>query len=125
MGDDDLRAILKDGDARAKRGDVPGAVGCYERVAERYQAEGFALRAIALYRQILTLDPAQVEAAIRLAETCAALGLTGEAVKELEALASRVEGPTLVRVLTSLVALQPDHPARVRLHELTSRSPFR
>jgi tetratricopeptide (TPR) repeat protein len=125
LSDVDPRVLLREGDALVKRGDVHGAIACFERVAEHYRAQGFILKAIAIYKQIVALDPERHEIAFALVEGYAALGLKGEAVRILEGLSERVEGTTLIAVLGRIIGLRPDHPARARLAELTSRGPFR
>ena len=104
---------------------MPGAVTCYARVAQQYRADGFMLKAAAVYKQIVALVPDSYEASVGLADTYSRLGLTGDAIALLEGLAHRVEGPALIAVLTEIVRMQPDHPARTRLQELTSGGPFR
>jgi tetratricopeptide (TPR) repeat protein len=121
MGELGPRALLREGDERAKRGDVRGAVTCYARVAEHYRAEGFMLKAVAAYKQIVALAPDSHEASVGLADIYSRLGLRGDAIAVLEALAGRVEGPVLIEI----IRMQPDHPARTRLQELTSGGPFR
>jgi CRP-like cAMP-binding protein len=70
-----LRADLRDvssqqklGDVLRRAGDLPGAVGAYRAVADRYARDGLLIKAIALCKTILEVDPAHVETQGALAE---------------------------------------------------------
>ena len=59
MGEVDVRALLKMGDALAKAGEIPGAIDCYVRAAEEFDMRRIPLKAAAIYKQILKLDPSR------------------------------------------------------------------
>jgi CRP-like cAMP-binding protein len=70
-----LRADLRDvssqqklGDVLRRAGDLPGGVGAYRAVADRYARDGLLIKAIALCKTILEVDPAHVETQGALAE---------------------------------------------------------
>jgi len=125
MADVDPRALLREADERTKRGDRRGAIEVLLRVASHHRAQGFTLKAIALYRQVLTLDGAREDVAIDLAEAYVSLGLAGEAVATLERVAETAEGTTLLAVLGRIASLVPDHPAHERLRAMAARPPYR
>ena len=51
----DMRTLLKVGDLQLELEDYAEAVATYERVASFYDHQGFALKAIAIYKQILEI----------------------------------------------------------------------
>ena len=90
MADIDVRAPLRTGDALAKAGDIRGANDCHMRAAEAFAERGFPLKAAAVFKQVLTLDPARVDLHPKLAAAYAALGLHADAAAELEKLAVEI-----------------------------------
>jgi pilus assembly protein FimV len=58
---EDVRIWLKIGDLFTKKGTVPQAVSTYARVAVYYSERGFFLKAVAVWKQILNIDPAYAE----------------------------------------------------------------
>ena len=54
----------------------------YGKVAQFYSEQGFFLKAVAVYKQILKLDPNQMEVNVKLAELYAREGLSKEAISE-------------------------------------------
>ncbi|MDP3151435.1 MAG: hypothetical protein Q8N23_02115 [Archangium sp.] len=79
----DQRLHQKLGELHQKRGDSGQAARAFKRVAELYADDGFFLRAVALAKQVLKLDPKLIEAEVLLAEWHHALQLTGEAREHL------------------------------------------
>lgn len=55
------------------------AIACFSRIAEHYNSQGFAHKAIAVYKKILRLLPRSVEISSKLAPLYQTLGLTAEA----------------------------------------------
>jgi tetratricopeptide (TPR) repeat protein len=51
----DTRVLLKVGDLQVRARDYVGAISTYERVAEFYGERGFALKAVAVYKQVREL----------------------------------------------------------------------
>src|ERR1051325_8148360 len=64
----DVRVWLKIGDLYAKKNDKDKAPETYLRVAEFYGEQGFYLKAVAVYKQVLKLDPRLIQVNIKLAE---------------------------------------------------------
>lgn len=64
---DDFSALNTLGDLLIRVGSEDDAVACFTRVAEHYREEGFALKAIAMYKKMDRLRPGSVEIAARLA----------------------------------------------------------
>jgi tetratricopeptide (TPR) repeat protein len=83
----DAKLRLELADALRRWGQVDQAAAAYRRVAEQYTAEGFDARAVAVYKQIQSLDPKGYEACEALAELYQRMGLASEAVVSLQAAA--------------------------------------
>src|SRR5204863_103800 len=101
------------------------AADCFEKVARTYSQQGFYLKAVALYKQVLKVID-RVEVSIRLAELYQQLGLVGDATKEWQTVAAHYEkaGDTKssLDTLKKLVDLDPDNvAARIRLGEQYAR----
>ncbi|MBV9958950.1 MAG: tetratricopeptide repeat protein, partial [Acidobacteria bacterium] len=64
---DDFSALNMLGDLLVRTGQPQEAIQCFTRVAEHYREEGFALKAIAMFKKIDRLQPGNVEIAARLA----------------------------------------------------------
>lgn len=123
---EDVRTWLKIGDLQAKKGSMEEAVGTYARVANHYSEQGFYLKAVAVFKQVLKLQPRNVEVHLKLAELYQQLGLNTDARRQLESAykvlsdEGRVEDS--LKVLRAMVDLDPDNvPVRIRLGETYSR----
>lgn len=89
------------------------ALNEYEAVAKYYAENGFYLKAIAVYKQIQKIDPAQVKIYHRLAELNEKQGLVGNAMAEYKSLVSYYEQqammPEAINVLQKMKELGPDN----------------
>ncbi|HRC54714.1 MAG TPA: tetratricopeptide repeat protein, partial [Kofleriaceae bacterium] len=122
----DVRVWLKIGDLYAKKGSKQEAIETYLRVAHFYQEQGFFLKAVAVFKQILKLDPRLVDVNLRLAELYRQLGLLSDAMQHFEAVAAHFhrEGNTreALAAVQKLVDLDPENIAtRIKLAELYSK----
>ena len=122
----DVRVLLKIGDLYAQKGAKNEATETYTRVARLYSDQGFYLKSVAVYKQILKLDPRLVEINLRLAELYRQLGLLSDAMQHFEMVAAffHREGKTreALATLRQLVELDPDNVAtRIKLAELYSK----
>lgn len=122
----DVRVWLKIGDLYAKKGSKQEAVETYLRVAHFYHEQGFFLKAVAVYKQILKLDPRLVDVNLKLAELYRQLGLMSDAMQHFEAVAAHFhrEGNTrdALAAVRKLVDLDPENIAtRIKLAELYSK----
>jgi len=83
----DGKVRLEIGDAHRRWGQVDDAVTQYLKVAEQYKADGFDARAVAVYKQVLHLDPKRHGAQVALSELYQRMGLDAEAIASLQAAA--------------------------------------
>jgi DNA-binding SARP family transcriptional activator len=77
----DVRVWLQLGDLYAKKGAKREAIDAYLRVAHSYEAQGFFLKAVAVYKQTVELDSRRLEVMLKLADLHHRLGLTSDAVR--------------------------------------------
>ena len=122
---DDVRILQKLAELYQKMGKKEQAADCFEKVAKTYSAQGFYLKAVALYKQVLKVVE-RIEVNIRLAEMYQQLGLIGDATKEWQAVATHYEKigdlKASLDTLKKLVDLDPDNwSARCRLGEQYAR----
>ena len=122
----DVRVWLKIGDLHARKGQKQEATETYLKVARYYQDQGFFTKAVAVYKQILKLDPRLVEVHLKLAELYRQLGLMSDAMQHFESVAAHFhrEGKTKEGLATvrQLVDLDPQNVAtRIKLAELYSK----
>ncbi len=122
---DDVRILQKLAELDQKMGRHAEAADCFERVAKTYAAQGFYLKAVALYKQVLKVVE-RIEVNIKLAELYQQLGLLGDATKEWQAVSAHYEKvgdlKSALDTLKKLVELDPDNvAARIRLGEQYAR----
>ncbi|MFH1016764.1 MAG: tetratricopeptide repeat protein [Pseudomonadota bacterium] len=122
----DVRTLLRIGDLYAKIGNIEAACDTYHQVGERYAKDGFFLKAVAVFKQILKLDPALIRVYVRLAELYQQLGLNSEAMKQYQVVVRHYESQGLKKesldILRKMSDLDPENTAsRVKLAELYVR----
>ena len=131
----DARTLLKIGDLQSKIEAYADAVGTYERVGKFYATQGFALKAIAVYKQIREIIAKHVPQLAekyahitpKLAELYQQLGLTSDALAALDEVATRFQrqnrDPDAIEVFRKIVELDPTNPLpHLRLAEALSRA---
>jgi len=123
----DVRVLLKVGELYQKKSDPKLAADAFTRVAETYAEQGFFLKAVAVYKQIVKLDPEDLRVNERLAALYQQLGLMSDAMAQLQLLAAGQEkagdGAKLLDVLKRMVELDPDNIASsIKLGELQARA---
>lgn len=130
----DARTLLKVGDLQSKMEAYADAVGTYERVGKFYASQGFALKAIAVYKQIREiiakhvpqLEDKYAHITPKLAELYQQLGLTSDALAALDEVATRLQRQNrdgeAIDVFRKIVDLDPTNPLpHLRLAEALSR----
>ncbi len=123
----DVRSLLKIGDLYVRKGDRGKAIETYEKVAGHYAQQGFFLKAIAVYKQILKLDPSRLDAQVHLGEMYEQLQLISDAMSVFEDVANSFmrAGDTdmALEMLGKMVDLDPEHiPVRIKYAEALSRA---
>src|SRR3990172_3485214 len=77
------------GDLSVRIGNKAEAIGFFKRLGEVYRLVGLQVRAIAVYKKVLKLDPSHTEASLACAEMYAEQGLTAEAKLQFQTLADQ------------------------------------
>ncbi|HSY24624.1 MAG TPA: tetratricopeptide repeat protein [Polyangiaceae bacterium] len=130
----DARILLKLGDLQSKMEAYADAVATYDRVGKFYASQGFALKAIAVFKQIReiiarhvpALDEKYSHITPKLAELYQQLGLTSDALAALDEVATRLQRQNrdgeAIDVFRRIVELDPTNPLpHLRLAEAYSR----
>ncbi|MEK7703343.1 MAG: tetratricopeptide repeat protein [Myxococcota bacterium] len=119
----DVRTLLKIGDLQTRAGQNGDASKTYAKVAVFYSEQGFFLKAVAVYKQILKIDPALIDVNQKLAELYQQLGLVSDAVAQHRQIAAIYEQQGQLeassKVVETMISLDPENIAsRVKLAEL-------
>lgn len=123
----DVRTLLKIGDLYTRKGAHREATQTYERVAEHYATQGFFLKAVAVFKQILKLQPGRLDISLRLAEMYENLQLVSDALSTYETVAAAYARDGNVdkalETLGKMAALDPDNiPIRIKYAEALSKA---
>ncbi|HET7753470.1 MAG TPA: tetratricopeptide repeat protein [Anaeromyxobacteraceae bacterium] len=122
----DVRVLLKIGELQQKKDDLGAAATTMHSVAEVYTEQGFFLKAVAVYKQIVRLTPDDVRVNERLAVLYQQLGIMSDAMAQLQLVAAAAErvgdDKRLAEVLRRMTDLDPENPApAARLGEILAR----
>ena len=123
----DVRVLLKVAELQQKKGEARAAAEAFDRVAQTYAEQGFFLKAVAVYKQIVKLAPDDVRVNERLAGLYQQLGLMSDAMSQYQHMASAYEragdGAKLTEVLKQMLELDPENIASsIKLGELYARA---
>lgn len=121
----DIRTWLKMGDLYTRMGARREATDTYLKVADQYRKGGFHLKAVAVYKQILKLDPLLTDVYELLGDAYLSLGLTSEALIQFEQLADiaarQQKQHIVVETLHKILELDPNNVStRLRVGEQLS-----
>ena len=119
----DTKLLLEVGDAYRRWGQNEDAIAQYGKVADQYRQDGFDARAVAVFKQILNLDPKKYPAYVSLSELYQRMGLDSEAVGALQTAADgyHKEGrkAEALDLLRQMAALDPTNTtSRLKVAEL-------
>ena len=122
----DVRTLLKIGDLQIRMNAPAQAVETYQHVGSLYEHQGLHQKAIAVYKQILQINPDQLALYNRVADLHIKLGLTSDALQALELLAQRYARLTdqegLASTYRQILLLDGQNlGTRIRLGELLSK----
>ncbi len=109
----DIATLNMLGDLYAKNAEKREAVACYLRVADHYNAQGFAQKAIAIYNKICRIQPDSIEVSAKLAELHRSKGSLSEARSHYMTLADhyKKKGRTLeaLAMFKQIALLDPNN----------------
>jgi tetratricopeptide (TPR) repeat protein len=114
------------GELYQKKNEPVQAAHYFAKVAESYSADGFRLKAVALYKQVLKLNPNLLEVNLKLAELHQQLGLVSEAMAYFQIVANHYDKVSDTKssldTLKRMVDLDPENVAsKIKLAELYAR----
>jgi tetratricopeptide (TPR) repeat protein len=110
------------GDLYLKKGDKENAITSYHHAASFFKQEGFALKALALYKKILNINPEDDGSLLALGELNEAKGLVTDAIKfylaAADSLSKSGNKEKLLAIYEKILALSPANiPLRNKLAE--------
>ena len=122
----DIRTWLKMGDLYTRMGARKEATETYLKVAEHYRKSDFHLKAVAVYKQVLKLDPTLIDVYELLGDAYMSLGLTSDALIQYEQLADMYQraerSDRMIAVLTRMAQIDPQNiSTRLRIAEYYSK----
>jgi tetratricopeptide (TPR) repeat protein len=111
----DVTAANSLGDLYVRAGRIEEAVSVFSTIAEHLCAEGYLLRALALLKKVIKLEPGLVEALTKLAELSERLGRKAEAIEFHALLATACEGSAQpqkpLEVYNPIAQISPSNPS--------------
>ena len=119
----DINTLNRVGDLYARIQRIDEAVDFFTQIAEQYTAEGFFVKAIAIYKKIIKLDPTRLEVYEQLAELYHKQGLVTEARTQYQVLADYYQkhdnAASAIAIYQKMAQLEPDNPTyHVKLAEI-------
>jgi tetratricopeptide (TPR) repeat protein len=111
------------GDLYLKNGDEKNAVDSFHKAANFFLHEGFSLKALAIYKKILNINPTDSDALFSLGELSEEKGLTTDAMKyylaAAESLSKEGKKEKLIGVYDRVLSLSPTNlPLRNKVAEI-------
>jgi len=111
------------GDLYLKKGDKAPAVDSFHKAARFFRDEGFSLKALALYKKILNIDPSNTAALYALGELSEEKGLATDAIKyylaSADILSKEGKKAELLKAYDKILSLSPANiPLRTKVAEL-------
>ena len=119
----DINTLNRVGDLYARIQRIDEAVDFFTQIAEQYSVEGFFVKAIAIYKKIIKLDPTRLEVYEQLAELYHRQGLVTEARTQYQVLADYYQkhdnAASAIAIYQKMALLEPDNPTyHVKLAEI-------
>src|SRR5687768_9273085 len=119
----DINTLNRVGDLYARIQRIDEAVDFFTQIAEQYSTEGFFVKAIAIYKKIIKLDPIRLEVYERLADLYHKQGLVNEARTQYQVLADyyakHENAASAIAIHSKMALLEPDNPSHhAKLAEL-------
>ena len=108
----DLRVKIRIAELYTKQKQSEQAIKLYREVALQYTDEGFYLKAVTVYKQILRLNPSLIEINEELAKLYERMGILGDAVRQYDIVANaldrRGDRERSLEIREKIVQLHPD-----------------
>src|SRR5436305_8092364 len=122
----DINTLNRIGDLYARIQRIDEAVDFFMQIAEQYSTEGFFVKAIAIYKKIIKLDPTRLEVYEKLAELYHKQGLVNEARTQYQVLADYYQkhdnAASAIAIYQKMADLEPNNPSyHVKLAEIYQR----
>ncbi|HKI04537.1 MAG TPA: tetratricopeptide repeat protein [Thermoanaerobaculia bacterium] len=119
----DINTLNRIGDLYARIQRIDEAVDFFTQIAEQYTTEGFFVKAIAIYKKIIKLDPTLLEVYEKLAELYHKQGLVNEARTQYQVLADYYQkhdnAASAIAIYQKMADLEPNNPTyHVKLAEI-------
>ena len=123
----DTTTLNRVGDLYARLNRLDKATRLFKKTADHFIDEGFFVKAIAIYKKIIRLDPSQIEVYERLADLYSRQGLLNESRSQYQVVADYYQkhgnADAAIGVYGKLIELEPDNPShRLRLADQLRRS---
>jgi len=111
------------GDLYLKKGGKTEAIDSFHKAADYFRREGFSLKALALYKKILNIAPADPRSLIALAELNEGKGLVTDAIKfylaAADSLSKDGKKEQILEIYEKILALSPSNiPLRVKVSDI-------
>ncbi len=122
----DTNTLNRVGDLYARIQKFDEAVKLFSQIADQYTLEGFFVKAIAIFKKIIKLDPTRLEVYERLAELYHKQGLINEAKTQYQVLADYYvkhdNAASAISIFQAMVELEPEDASHhAKLAELYQR----
>lgn len=117
------------GDLYTKKGDKDSAIAEYHKSAAKYMDEGFSLKALAIHKKVLNINPKDPTALIALGQLNEEKNIITDAIKyylaAADVLAKDNKKDELLEVFDKIINLAPDNiKLRVKVSEVYSKEGF-
>jgi len=114
------------GDLYLKSGNKSNAITSFHKAANLFRHEGFSLKALALYKKILNIKPADADSLVALGELNEEKGLTTDAIKyylaTADSLSKEGQKDKLLGIYEKILKLSPSNvPLRTKVAEIYAK----
>ncbi|MFP5287633.1 MAG: tetratricopeptide repeat protein, partial [Thermoanaerobaculia bacterium] len=119
----DINTLNRVGDLYARIQRIDEAVEFFEQIGQQYSDQGFFVKAIAIYKKIIKLDPTRLEVYERLADLYHKQNLVTEARTQYQVLADYYtkhdNAASAIAIYNKMADLEPENPSyHVKLAEI-------
>jgi tetratricopeptide (TPR) repeat protein len=119
----DVSTLNRLGDLYARISRIDDAVRLFTQIAGQYTEDGFLVKAIAIFKKIIKLDPTRLQVYESLAELYHKQGLTNEARTQYQVLGDyylkHQDAAAAINIYQKMAELEPDNPSHhLKLAEL-------